>query len=167
MIVHCSLPKVSMKGKSEPVFITQRYGIQLIYILAYVPLVLPLLEVVASSKGHQMSVVGRGRVGDGASAADVRVAQLVGEALEFICREVVVVPQDVVVRGSTGALRWREGGEGEGGESEGGEREERGREERGREERGREGGREEREGGEREERGREERGGRRERDSGP
>ena len=74
----------------------------------YIPLVLPLLEVVASSKGHQMSVVGRSRIGDGASAAYVRVAQLVGETLELICRETVVVPQDVIVRGSTCSLRGRE-----------------------------------------------------------
>ena len=55
-----------------------------------------------------MSVVGRGRIGDGASAAYVRVAQLVGETLELICRETVVIPQDVVVRRSTGSLRGRE-----------------------------------------------------------
>ena len=39
-----------------------------------------------------MSVVGRGGVGDGACTADVGVTQLVGETLEFICCEVVVVP---------------------------------------------------------------------------
>ena len=104
--------EANKRGKNEPpphVLITQWYTI-INHTLwgIYIPLVLPLLEVVASSKGHQMSVVGRGRIGDGASAANVRVAQLVGETLELICRETVVVPQDVVVRGSTCSLRGRE-----------------------------------------------------------
>ena len=57
-----------------------------------------------------MGVVRGGGIGDATSAADVGVAQLVGEALELVCREVVVIPKDVVVRGTTGALCTREGG---------------------------------------------------------
>ena len=59
-----------------------------------------------------MGVVRGGGIGDATSAADVGVAQLVGEALELVRREVVVIPKDVVVRGTTGALCTREGGGG-------------------------------------------------------
>ena len=51
-----------------------------------------------------MSVVGRGWVGHAAGAANIRVAQLVGEALQLVCCELVVVPQHVVVGGTAGAL---------------------------------------------------------------
>ena len=51
-----------------------------------------------------MGVVGGGGVGDAAGAADVGVAELVGEALELVSVEVVVVPEDVVVGGAARAL---------------------------------------------------------------
>ena len=51
-----------------------------------------------------MSIVGGGWVGYAAGTANVRVAQLVGEALQLICRELIVVPQHVVVGGTAGAL---------------------------------------------------------------
>lgn len=51
-----------------------------------------------------MGVVGRCRDGDGARAADVGVTQLVGEKLELICSETVVVPQNVVVGRPTRTL---------------------------------------------------------------
>lgn len=44
-----------------------------------------------------MGVVGRRRDGDGARAADVGVAQLVGEELELVTTETVVIPQNMVV----------------------------------------------------------------------
>ena len=54
-----------------------------------------------------MGVVCGGGVRDAAGTAHVGVAELVGEALELVCSEVVVVPEDVVVGGSAGALqRW-------------------------------------------------------------
>jgi len=62
-------------------------------------------QVVAGSEGHQPGVVGRRRDGDGARAADVGVAQLVGEELQLVGGETVVVPQDVVVGRTTGSLR--------------------------------------------------------------
>ena len=68
------------------------------------PVVLLVHQVVASAEGNQVSVVGRGGDGHGACAADVCVAQLVGEDLEVIGGEAVVVPEDVVVGGSTGTL---------------------------------------------------------------
>lgn len=52
-----------------------------------------------------MGVVGRRWDGDGACAADVGVAQLVGEELELVAGEAVVVPQDVVVGRPAGALQ--------------------------------------------------------------
>lgn len=51
-----------------------------------------------------MGVVRRCGDGDGARAAHVGVAQLVGEELELVTGEAVVVPQDVVVGGSAGPL---------------------------------------------------------------
>lgn len=69
------------------------------------PVVIFVHQVVACSESHQPGVVRRRRDGDGASAADVCVAQLVGEELQLISGETVVVPQDVVVGGTTGSLR--------------------------------------------------------------
>lgn len=54
-------------------------------------------QVVAGAEGHQVGVVSWRRDGDGACAADVGVAQLVGEELELVAGETVVVPQNVVV----------------------------------------------------------------------
>lgn len=68
------------------------------------PVVLLVHQVVARTKGHQVGIVGRRRDGDGACAAYVGVAQLVGEQLELIGRETVVVPQHMVVGGTTRAL---------------------------------------------------------------
>ena len=68
------------------------------------PVVLLVHQVVAGAEGDQTCVVGRRGDGHGARAADVRVAQLVGEDLEVVGGEAVVVPEDVVVRGPTGTL---------------------------------------------------------------
>lgn len=51
-----------------------------------------------------MCIVSRGGDGDTAGTADICVTQLVGQRLELVRVEPVVVPQDVVVRGATGAL---------------------------------------------------------------
>lgn len=51
-----------------------------------------------------MCIVSGGGDGDAAGTADVGVTQLVGQGLELVRVEPVVVPQDVVVRGATGAL---------------------------------------------------------------
>ena len=61
-------------------------------------------QVVAGAEGHQVGVVGRRWDGDGPRAADVGVAQLVGEELELVGGETVVVPQDVVVGRPTRTL---------------------------------------------------------------
>lgn len=45
------------------------------------PVVVFVHQVVTSAEGHQPGVVGRGRDGDGACAADVGVAQLISEEL--------------------------------------------------------------------------------------
>ena len=51
-----------------------------------------------------MGVVGRGGIRDAAGAADVGMAELVGETLELVCIEVIVVPEDMVVGGAACAL---------------------------------------------------------------
>ena len=66
--------------------------------------VLLLHQVVPGPEGHQVGVVGRGRDGDGPGAPDVGVAQLVGQLLQLVSIEVVIIPEDVVVAGPGGAL---------------------------------------------------------------
>lgn len=61
-------------------------------------------QMVAGTEGHQVGVVGGRRDGDGAGAAHVGVAQLVCEQLELVSGETIVVPQNMVVGGPTGAL---------------------------------------------------------------
>ena len=55
-------------------------------------------QVVSRSKRHQVCVVCGGGDGDGARAANISVAQLVSQHLQLVRREVVVVPQHVVMR---------------------------------------------------------------------
>ena len=52
----------------------------------------------------QVGVVGGGRVGDRLGAPGVEVTQVVGQLLQFISGEVAVIPEHLVVTGSTGAL---------------------------------------------------------------
>ncbi|RNA31903.1 hypothetical protein BpHYR1_001805 [Brachionus plicatilis] len=61
-------------------------------------------QMISGSKGDQVSVVGGRRYGHGPSASDIRVTQLIGQGLKFVGRKVIVVPQDVIVGWSTGAL---------------------------------------------------------------
>ncbi len=63
-------------------------------------------QVVASTKRHQVGIVGWCRNGDRAGAAHVGVAQLVGEDLQLIRGEMVVIPQHVIVGRPAGSL-WR------------------------------------------------------------
>lgn len=72
------------------------------------PVVLFINQVVTSAERHQVGVVRRCRDGDGARAAHVGVAQLVGEELELITGEAVVVPQDMIVGRSAGPLGRKE-----------------------------------------------------------
>ena len=51
-----------------------------------------------------MSVVSGGGDGDGAGAADVGVAQLICQLLQLVSIKVIIIPEDVVVAGSGGAL---------------------------------------------------------------
>lgn len=55
-------------------------------------------EVVPGAERHEMSVIGRRRNRHRSSAAHVSVAQLVGETLQFIGSELIIVPEHVVVR---------------------------------------------------------------------
>ena len=63
-------------------------------------------EVIARPEGDEVGVVGGRGDGHGAGAAHVRVAQLVGQHLKVVRAERVVVPQHVVVRRTTRALRY-------------------------------------------------------------
>ena len=63
----------------------------------HIPVVLFLHQVVAGAESHQVCVIGRGWNGHRARAAHVGVAQLVGQDLQLISCEAVVVPQHVVV----------------------------------------------------------------------
>ena len=56
------------------------------------------------SEGHQVRVVGGGRDGDTPGAADVGVAQLVSKLLQLVRVKVVIIPENVVVARSRGAL---------------------------------------------------------------
>ena len=67
-------------------------------------MLVPVHQVVPGSEGHQVCVVGGGWDGHRPGAAHVGVAQLVGEGLELIGCEVVLIPQHVVVRGTGCAL---------------------------------------------------------------
>lgn len=67
-------------------------------------IVVLLHEMVTSAESDQMRIVGRRRNRDGACAAHVSVAQLVGQRLEFVGTEIVVIPQNVVVRGARSSL---------------------------------------------------------------
>ena len=73
--------------------------------MAALPTVVLLLhQMVAGSEGHQVGVVGRGRDGDGPGAPDVGVAQLVGQLLQLVSIEMIIIPENVVVAGPGGAL---------------------------------------------------------------
>ena len=63
-----------------------------------------LHQVVPGPEGHQVGVVGRGGDGDGPGAPDVGVAQLVGQLLQLVSVEMVIIPEDVIVAGTRGSL---------------------------------------------------------------
>ena len=64
-----------------------------------------LHEVIACPEGHEVGIIGWRRNGNRSGAADVSVTQLVGQALQVIRREHVVIPQDVIVRRPARSLR--------------------------------------------------------------
>ena len=73
--------------------------------MAALPTVVLLLhQMVAGSEGHQVGVVGRGRDGDGPGAPDVGVAQLVGQLLQLVSIEMIIIPENVIVAGAGSAL---------------------------------------------------------------
>lgn len=73
-------------------------------VASFSTIVLFIHQMVPGSEGHQVCIVGRGRDGHGARAANVGVAQLVREDLQLVRREAIVVPQHVVVRRSACSL---------------------------------------------------------------
>ena len=68
------------------------------------PVVLLLDKVVPCPECHQVCVVRRRRDGHTARAADVRVAQLVGQHLKVVGGKMIVIPQYVIVRRPTCTL---------------------------------------------------------------
>lgn len=67
--------------------------------------VLLVHQVVPGPEGHQVSIVRRRRDGHGACAAHVGVTQLVGEDLQLVGGEAIVIPKHVVVRGPACSLK--------------------------------------------------------------
>ena len=61
-------------------------------------------QVIAGTEGDEMGVVGGGGDGHRAGTADVGVAHLIGELLQLVGAEVVVVPEHMVVGRTGGAL---------------------------------------------------------------
>ena len=51
-----------------------------------------LHQMVACAECHQVRIVGWCRDGHAAGTADIRMAQLIGEALKVISGEVIVIP---------------------------------------------------------------------------
>lgn len=74
------------------------------------PVVFFVHQVVPGPEGHQVSIGGR-LDGHGACAAHVGVVQLVGEDLQLIGREAIVIPKHVVVRGPACSLKAGQEGE--------------------------------------------------------
>ena len=70
----------------------------------FATVVIFLDQMVAGSERHEVSVVGGRRYGHAARASHIGVTQLIGERLQFVGREMIVVPQYVIVRGTRGAL---------------------------------------------------------------
>ena len=64
-------------------------------------------EMITSAKRHQMRVVSGRRDGHGTRAPHVRVTQLVSQHLQLIRIEVIVIPQNMVVRWPTCSLQTR------------------------------------------------------------
>ena len=57
-----------------------------------------------------MCVVGWCRIGHAPRTAYVRVTELIGQALELVRCEIIVIPENMVVRWTTGTLGWGRGG---------------------------------------------------------
>ena len=54
-----------------------------------------LVVMLPGSLGHQVGVVSRGGVGHGPGAAAVEVAEVVGQHLQLVSRELAVIPEDL------------------------------------------------------------------------
>jgi len=61
-------------------------------------------EMISCPERDKVGIVRRSRYGHTAGASDVSVTQLVGQHLNLVRAEVVVVPQHVIVRWPTGSL---------------------------------------------------------------
>ncbi len=64
-----------------------------------------LLDVTSSPRSHQVRVVYGSRDTDRAWAASIHVTQLVGHDLQFVSREIRIVPQHVISSRSRSSLQ--------------------------------------------------------------
>lgn len=69
------------------------------------PVMFFIHQMVTGTEGHQVGIVGWRRDGDWAGTAHISVAQLVGEQLEFVSSETIVIPEHMVMRGTAGTLQ--------------------------------------------------------------
>lgn len=67
--------------------VVSRHQLTISNVFASSPVMVFVHQMVSGAESHQPGVVGGRRDGDGARAADVRVAELVGEELQLIGRE--------------------------------------------------------------------------------
>jgi len=71
---------------------------------AFSAIVFLLHEMVTRPEGYKVCVIRRSRNGHAARTTHVSVAQLVGELLQFVCVKMIVIPENMIVTGSTGSL---------------------------------------------------------------
>ena len=81
------------------------FELVVVYKSFHPPVVFFIDQVIPGSESDQVSVVSRSRDGNGSCAADISVAQLVGEYLQFVGNEVVVIPENMIVGWSGSALQ--------------------------------------------------------------
>ena len=62
-------------------------------------------QMKSRSECHQMRIIRGGWYGYCSCAPDVSMTQLICEGLDLVCFEIIVVPQDVIMRRSAGALQ--------------------------------------------------------------
>ena len=66
-------------------------------------IIAPTRKMESSSSRNNVCIIGRRRVRDDSGAASVQMAQFVGQVLQCVRGEIVLVEQNVVVRGTGGA----------------------------------------------------------------
>lgn len=65
-------------------------------------------KMVTSTERDEMCIIGRSRNWDGAGAPNIGMTHLIGELLELISGQIVIIPKHMIVGGTWGALEVRE-----------------------------------------------------------